>query len=121
MAAEVALIRRSIPVLLVALTTLACAGIQGKPVPADRQDLVGSWRSAEVELDIEPAGFVRYEKENGAGHVSINGPVTEWTPDGFVVGLFGVGTTFRVDEPPHRVGDHWETIIDGVPLSRSSP
>ena len=104
--------RRSLSlVALVVFTGLACAGLQGKPVPADRRDLVGTWTNTGITLVLTGDGGVHYEKIGGSGHVTIDGPVTEWTPDGFVVGVFGVGTTFHVEDPPHVVDDPGTSVF----------
>lgn len=112
---------RSLVLAALGATSLACAGLRGEPVPVDRRDLIGSWSAVGIDLEVSPTGDVHYAKNSGTGLTSLDGPVTEWTDDGFVVGVFGVGTTFRIDEAPHQVEDHWETVIDGMTLSRPLP
>lgn len=111
------------PASITALATLvaaslACAGgFEAKPVPPEHMDLVGAWSGDGVVLTITEEGMVHYEKHAGAD-LRINGPVSDWFDTAFVVGAFGVGTTFHIEEAPHAVGSGWQTTIDGVVLTR---
>lgn len=102
----------------VVAASLACAGgFEAKPVPPEHADLVGAWSGDGVVLTITSAGMVHYEK-HATGDVEINGPVSDWFDTAFVVGVFGIGTTFHIDEAPHAVGAGWQTTIDGAVLTR---
>ena len=100
---------------------LGCSGdlVAARPVPAERADLVGAWSNDGVDLGITADGMVHYRRHRGVGELTVDGPVSDWTPGGFVIGAFGLKLrTFVVDVDPHAVGDHWEATIDGERLTR---
>jgi hypothetical protein len=89
-----------------------------EPIPEDRMDYVGEWRSKEMGLLILADGTVAYKRLKGGGTTSVNGPLKEFVGDDFVVGVLFMTTTFDVSEPPHEVDGMWKMTVDGVQLTR---
>lgn len=106
-------------VRLVTVAALLLAGCSGPPVPPDKQDYVGEWRSSEMVLLILKDGSVRYERLKGGGTTEITGPIRGFQGDDFVVGLPLINTTFVVSQPPHEVDGVWKMTVDGVTLTRT--
>ena len=103
----------SIVLIIVSLLS-ACA----KPLPDNRLDYVGLWRSKEMSLLILADGSVGYERLKGGVKTSVNGPLKEFVGDDFVVGVWRFTTTFKVTEPPHEVDGIWQMVVDDVRLVR---
>lgn len=101
----------------VLLATLLCGC--GKPVPADKSDYVGEWRSKEMYLLILADGTVSYKRLKGGGQVSVNGPIREFKGDNFVVGVPLLTTTFVVSKPPYTDGGKWHMVVDGIDLTKT--
>ncbi|WP_296030470.1 hypothetical protein [uncultured Alcanivorax sp.] len=88
------------------------------PLPEDRLDYVGEWRSKEMGLLILADGSVSYKRLKGGATTSVSGPLKRFEGDDFVVGVFFMTTTFDVTEPPHEIGGAWTMTVDGVRLTR---
>src|SRR5688572_25824080 len=97
----------SVALLVSVGSLLACSGLSGTPVPQSKIDYVGTWTGGPVTLTIEQAGFVRYEKKEGAASTEINAPITAWHATGFDAGIGPVATTFVVSDPPHPESGTW--------------
>jgi len=91
----------------------------GRPVPADKTDYVGDWRSKEMHLMITRDGHVRYERRSGSTSTSINAPLQGFDGDNFIAGIGLLRTTFVVTKPPYRDGALWKMVVDGVEVVRS--
>ena len=70
-------------------------------------------------LLITQDGSVRYRRQKGAVNTSIDAPLKAFSGDDLVVGIGPLATTFRVSQPPHREGDRWKMVVDGVELTRT--
>ena len=90
------------------------------PLPEDRLDYVGEWRSKEMGLLILADGSVSYKRLKGGATTSVSGPLKRFEGDDFVVGVLFMTTTFDVTEPPHEIGGAWTMTVDGVRLTRVS-
>lgn len=101
-------------VIALAVMLVGCA----EPVPENRLDYVGEWRSKEMSLLILTDGSVAYQRLKGGGSTSITGPMQGFDGDDFVVGVLFMTTRFEVSEPPHEVDGEWTIIVDGVRLWR---
>lgn len=101
-------------------------------IPEDKKDYVGDWKgqlqNETMTLSITADGTVNYERQKTAkggpfsssNSKSIsNGKITRFDGDDFEVKVFAVSTKFKVERPPHRDGDLWTMVVDGVELSRS--
>ncbi len=106
---------RPIPAIL--LLTLLLSGC-GTPVPADKADYVGVWRSPEIRLSITQDGSIDYERHRGTARTTIDGPLQEFQGDDFAVGIWFISTTFVVSQPPYQEGGRWEMVMDGVELTK---
>ncbi len=106
---------RPIPAIL--LLTILLSGC-GTPVPADKADYVGAWRSPEMRLSITRDGNINYERHRGSAETSINGPLQEFQGDDFSVGVWFISTTFVVSQPPYQEGGRWKMVVDGVELTK---
>ena len=106
---------RAIPLIL--LLTLFLSGC-GTPVPADKADYVGVWRSQEMVLSITQDGSIDYKRQRGSAETSINGPLQEFQGDDFSVGVWFISTTFVVSKPPYQEDGRWKMVVDGVELTK---
>lgn len=101
--------------LLLPLLALGC----GQPVPEDKSHYVGQWSGAGMRLEITAEGRVEYERLK-PGKVTISAPIQSFEGDDFLVGLPYLTTRFSVSQPPHRDGEHWKMVVDGVELVRAA-
>ncbi|WP_313317253.1 hypothetical protein [Stenotrophomonas sp.] len=107
--------RMGLLALAVACLLTAC----GKPVPADKQDYVGSWESATTLLVIDASGRVIYKHQpKPSVSKSLDAPIKAYEGNDFVVGVGPVSTRFVVSVPPHQEGDRWKMTVDGQELTR---
>ncbi|WP_020407963.1 hypothetical protein [Hahella ganghwensis] len=106
-------------IICLTLLILLLAGCSD-PLPQNRLNYAGEWQSKEMYLLIQNDGTVSYQRLKNGGSVSINGPLQEFKGDNFEVGFGPFSTTFEVSEPPHLVEDHWEMVVDGVRLTKTS-
>lgn len=104
--------------MFVAVLALLLLSACSKPVPPEKMDYVGEWRSREMALLILPDGTVAYKRLKNGGTTSVNGPLKEFAGDGFVVGIGFLTTKFIVSEPPHKREGQWQMVVDGVRLSK---
>jgi len=107
---------------LVAVATLLGAMLAlsacGKPVPQDKAAYVGDWRSPAMALLITQDGSVAYRRLKGGVTTSVNGPLSGFEGDNFVVGVLFITTTFEVSKPPYQDAGKWKMVVDGVELTR---
>ncbi len=99
------------------LSVLALGGcdVEAKPLPDDKKEYAGTWAGQDMKLVIQPNGRVEYERDG----TTITGPIQKYEGADFVVGAFGLSTTFDVEEVPHQVDDgSWQMKVDGVDLVR---
>lgn len=104
---------------LLLLLLLALAGCS-TPLPPERADYAGLWRTTDTRLLITPQGRVEYVQSRGNGfRKSIKAPLKRFDGDSFVVGLGPVSTTFVVSRGPQRGADgRWTMTVDGVEYVR---
>ena len=107
---------RYLPIIILVFSVTACS----HPVPEEKSDYVGEWKSKEMYLLILKDGTVSYKRLKGGGTVTVNGPLKEFAGDNFVVGFSFLTTTFDVTQPPTKTGDVWNMTVDGVVLTKSN-
>ncbi len=104
-----------------AITSLF-TGSKSEPLPADKQNYIGTWRGETVRLSISPNGDVDYKQSIVEGsntrNRSVTGPINSFDGDGFNVGVLGMNTAFKVERAPQQVGDGWTMVLDGEELRR---
>lgn len=88
------------------------------PLPEPKQDYAGDWQSKEMKLLILTDGTVAYKRSRNGVVTSVNGPIKEFSGSDIVVGFLIVTTTFEVTEGPHKVGEQWQMVVDGIRLTR---
>lgn len=108
-------LRTTILLLLATLSLLAC----GKPVPPAKISYVGEWQSKTMYLLITQDGSVVYKRLEAGVSKSLDGPLQGFKGNDFEVGVGPISTAFKVDKPPHRVGNVWKMVVDGVELTKS--
>lgn len=102
-------------ILVVLLALTACA----KPVPADKQDYVGTWEAATTFLLISQDGRVIYKhKPSPRTSKSIEAPIKAFEGNDMVVGVGPLTTRFVVSVPPHEENGAWKMTVDGELLTR---
>jgi hypothetical protein len=104
--------------ILSILFIAALGGCTSKPLPPDKQDCIGQWRSEHVYLQITADGFVHYRYQKGTMSREINAPLKHFEGDDFVVGVGFLTTTFEVSKPPYQDGLDWKIVVDEVELHR---
>lgn len=87
-----------------------------------KNGFIGTWSAEGITLVITPEFSVDYEKRSGSSSSSVSAPIQRFERDQFQVGMFGINTTFVIDEPPH-IDDSgaWWMTLDGVALTRTRP
>lgn len=93
----------------------------GKPVPAEKAAFVGEWENEIMYLLITQNGTVKYERTEGNGSKSVEGPLKGFKGDDFEVGIGPMSTVFVVSKAPYLDGDSWKMVVDGVELTKVSP
>lgn len=112
------LLRRGRIALLGVLFTCLLAAC-GKPVPADKQDYVGTWESTTTSLLIDASGRVVYKHQpSPSTSKSLDAPIKAYEGNDFIVGVGPLTTRFVVSAPPHRVEGNWKMTVDGQELTR---
>jgi hypothetical protein len=96
----------------------ACTGV---PLPADKRDYAGTWKSESVTLSIGEDGSVAYARREGSSRTTLNAPIQRFENEDFVVGILSFTATFDVTAPPHEVDGAWVMTVDGVELTRLEP
>ena len=107
---------KNIILLLFILFLASCSN----PLPTDKLHYVGDWQNKEMGLSISQDGNVSYKRVEGHTSTSVNGPITEFIGDDFVVGIWFITTNFKVTEPPVEIDGVWQMVVDGVRLKRVS-
>ncbi|WP_260261919.1 hypothetical protein [Vibrio intestinalis] len=97
--------------------TLALVGCS-EPIPDDKQDYIGLWKSEQMHLLINADGTIDYKRESDSSSTSIEAPITEFKGDDFVVGFLFIETEFDVMQPPYIDGGEWKMIVDGEMLTK---
>lgn len=105
---------KNLAALLFAILLSACS----KPLPVEKMNYAGEWRSNKMGLLILADGTVAYKRLQNGGTTSVNGPLKEFEGNDFVVGIGPFATTFAVSEPPHQTVDGWQMVVDGVRLTK---
>lgn len=102
--------------ILLALTLLVGCS---QPVPNDKLDYVGEWKSPEMYLLILADGSVSYERLKNGAKVSLNGPMKGFDGNSFEVGIGLFATTFEVSQAPYLENGKWYMVVDGVKLQKT--
>ena len=88
------------------------------PVPSEKSDYIGEWRSQEMYLLILQDGSVSYKRLKKGRTTSINGPLKEFVGNNFVVGFSFITTTFKVSAAPTKINNEWKMTVDGIRLTK---
>ena len=104
---------------VVPLAALLLLAACGKPVPDDKADYVGDWRSQNMSLLLTKDGSVKYKRVDGNVTKSVDAGLRRFEGDNFVVGILFIETTFTVSKPPHQEAGAWKMTVDGVELTRA--
>ena len=99
------------------VSTLVLGGCSN-PLPESKQDYAGDWQSKGMKLLILTDGTVAYRRSRNGVVTTVDGPIKEFSGSDIVVGFLFVTTTFEVTERPHKVGEQWQMVVDGVRLAR---
>ena len=112
--------RRRMNLSLKFIILLSILLLQGcdNPLPPSKMSFEGVWRSENMAIMITRQGQVSYKKQDGNVSTSINGPIKQFTKDGFTVGFAFLTSEFVVNKKPLEVEGQWKMTIDGVELIR---
>ena len=100
------------------VAAIAMAGCS-KPLPADKANYAGEWRSPEMRLVITPGGRVDYERRASGGSKTLQAPIQKFEGDDFFAGLGMLSTRFVVARPPTLINGKWTMTVDGVELTKA--
>jgi hypothetical protein len=98
----------------VALFVVGCS----KPLPSDKANYVGEWRSSEMRLVITSGGRVDYKRQASGGSKSVQAPIQKFEGNDFFAGLGPLSTRFVVARPPTLINGVWTMTVDGVELTK---
>jgi hypothetical protein len=89
----------------------------------DKQNYIGEWRGANVNLLIKPDGAIEYRREETVGDTTntdtVSGPINNFDGASFTVGVLGQNTRFEIVEPPHPNGNGRTTMtVNGERLEK---
>jgi len=107
------LLRAAIAAFLLALL----AGC-GDPLPKDKLDYAGEWHGKDMLLIIAQDGSLRYKRVKGGSSTTVSAPIQRFEGASFWVGIGPLATKFDVTVPPHKEGNAWRMVVDGVELTR---
>ncbi len=103
--------------MIAVVSAMALTGCS-KPLPADKANYAGEWRSAEMRLVITPGGRVDYERRASGGSKSVHAPIQKFEGNDFIAGLGPINTRFVVLRPPTLVNGVWTMTVDGVEVTK---
>lgn len=103
--------------VFVVAAVMAMAGC-GKPLPADKANYAGEWRSPEMQLIITPGGRVDYKRTASGGSKSLEAPIQKFEGNDFIAGLGMLNTRFVVTRPPTLINGVWTMTVDGIELTK---
>jgi len=92
----------------------------GIPIPEDKYEYVGHWQSSSMILLIQEDGSIRYRRVRNGSTTKISAPIQEFKGDDFVVGVWFLKTTFKVNKRPYPDGSQWKMVVDGVELTQTN-
>lgn len=104
--------------LLSIISLLLLLSACDNPLPSSKLSYEGVWKSENMILVITREGQVSYERKEGTMTTSINGPIKEFTKNGFSVGFAFLTSEFIVNQKPKEVDGQWIMIVDGVILTK---
>ncbi len=92
----------------------------GEPLSEDKIDYVGLWKGGNEFIEISKDGSVSYAKVRPNNSETIDGPIKEFTDEGFVVGYLFLTKKFKVDKPPYREDGKWKMVLNGVEMTKAN-
>ncbi|HEU4852661.1 MAG TPA: hypothetical protein VFT37_10960 [Telluria sp.] len=106
--------------LLLAGCLLATPAVLAEPlpVPAEKMAYVGEWVGKDMRLNIAKNGQIDYKVKKPNKKVDMSIELVRFEGNNFDAGYGIVTTTFVVSKPPHKVGDKWKMVVDGVELTK---
>ena len=91
-----------------------------EPLSEDKLDYVGLWRGGNELIEITEDGSVSYAKVRLNNTETIEGPIKEFTDEGFVVGYLFLTKKFKVDKPPYQEDGKWKMVLNGVEMTKAN-
>ena len=92
----------------------------GEPLSEDKLDYAGLWRGGNELIEINNDGSVSYAKVRLDNTETIEGPIKEFTDEGFIVGYLFLTTKFKVDKPPYQENGKWKMVLNGVEMTKEN-
>jgi hypothetical protein len=86
-----------------------------------KKDYIGSWLSTsnKSSLVILENGHMVYHRNEGQNKEEITAPIAKFSGNNIEC-HFGVKITIAVTTPPHKVGDKFEMVVDGITMTRAA-
>ncbi len=91
----------------------------GEPLSEDKLDYAVLWKGGNVLLEIKNDGSVSYANVRPNNTETIDGPIKEFTDEGFVVGYLFLTKKFKVDKPPYQEDGKWKMVLNGVEMTKA--
>jgi hypothetical protein len=111
------MVKKLLSLLLIVNVALLSACSKG--VPVDKRDFVGYWQSEKISLAIQVNGSMMYIDKTEAGKTkSLQGNISSFDAEGFVLGYPPFDTRFNVSKPPYQDGASKKMIVNGVELQQ---
>ena len=109
------------PILAAVVVALAACSSPPPPgTPLDVAAVAGSWRGDHVQLDIDSAGTVHYER-SGTTSLKVSGlALSNLSSTGFDVGVGMLSTHFVINAAPTTAGETTTMTVDGVALTKQT-
>lgn len=91
------------------------------PIPENKKDYIWTWKSNEVMLVIKADWFIDYKKESWSTSTSVNGPITQFNNEDFIVSVLGIESEFDIEKTPFT-NDNWEIqmVLEWNTLTKQS-
>jgi hypothetical protein len=88
------------------------------PVPPEKAAYVGDWQGKKMRLNIAQNGKIAYKREQPDKQMDLNIELQGFNGNNFDAGALMIHSTFVVSTPPHREGNKWKMVVDGVELTK---
>lgn len=92
----------------------------GESLGEDKLDYVGVWKGGNELIEINEDGSVSYAKVRPNHTETVEGPIKEFTDEGFVVGYLFLTKKFKVDKPPYQENGKWKMVLNGIEMTKTN-
>ncbi|MBQ0713035.1 MAG: hypothetical protein KBT53_08745, partial [Porticoccus sp.] len=98
--------------IMLVLLLVGCA----EPLPDDKNNFVGLWKSNQTSLLVTKSGRIEYESNKGAVKTSVSMPIKSITNSELVAGFLFMKSSFKLLGPPRNKDGATIVTVDGEDL-----